>query len=77
MANMKLTIQHDNTLYEPPIKDGIKLEWERTGVPGKLTFTVLKTSELNFVEGDLVCFYYDDKKVFMGYVFTNWLLFLF
>lgn len=71
MANMKLTIQHDNILYEPPVKDGVKLEWERTGVPGKLTFTVLKTSGLTFVEGDSVCFYYDNKKVFMGYVFKK------
>lgn len=71
MANMKLTIQHGNVLYEPPIKDGVKLEWERTGVPGKLTFTVLKTSELIFTEGDPVCFQYNDKNVFMGYVFTK------
>lgn len=71
MANMKLTIQHGDILYEPPIKDGIKLEWERTGVPGKLTFTVLKTSGLNFTEGDPVCFYYNDKSVFMGYVFKK------
>ena len=68
---MKLTIQSNNTLFEPPIKDGVKLEWERTGVPGKLTFTVLKTSELVFNEGDPVCFYYNDKPMFMGYVFKK------
>lgn len=71
MANMKLTIQHGDVLYEPPIKDGVKLEWERKGVPGKLTFTVLKTIDLVFSEGDPVCFCYDDKNVFMGYVFKK------
>lgn len=71
MANMKLTIQHSNTLYEPPVEDGVKIEWERTGSPGKLTFTTLQVSGLVFEEGDPVCFYYDNRPVFMGYVFTQ------
>lgn len=71
MAKIKLTIQHENTLIEPPIEDGIKLEWERTGTPGKLTFTTLKVAGLNFSEGDAVCFYLDNKPVFMGYVFKK------
>jgi hypothetical protein len=71
MANIKLTIQHGDTLTEPPIKDGVKIEWERTGTPGKLTFTTLKVDGLNFTEGDAVCFYYDNKPIFMGYVFKK------
>lgn len=71
MAKMRLTIQHNGVLYEPPIKSGVKIEWERTGTPGKLTFTVLKVPELSFQEGDPVCFYYDDKSVFKGYVFKK------
>ena len=71
MANMKLTIQHDNVLYEPPVEEGVKIEWERTGSPGKLTFKVVKTEGLKFTEGDPVCFYYEDKSVFMGYVFKK------
>lgn len=71
MAKMKLTIQHNGVLYEPPVENGVKIEWERTGSPGKLTFTVVKVEGLSFQEGDPVCFYYDDKKVFMGYVFTK------
>jgi hypothetical protein len=68
---MKLTIQHDGVLYEPPVKEGVQIEWERSGSPGKLTFTVIKTEGLNFSEGDPVCFYYGDKSVFMGYVFKK------
>lgn len=71
MAEMLLTIQHDNKLYEPPVQDGVQIEWERTGSPGKLTFTTMRVDGWDFTEGDPVCFYYKDKPVFMGYVFKK------
>ena len=71
MAKIRLTIQQDNVLFEPPIEDGVQIEWERSGTPGKLTFTVIKVEGLSFNEGDQVCFYYDDKLVFVGYVFKK------
>lgn len=76
MINMKLTIQHNGKVFEPPVEDGVKIEWERTGSPGKLTFTTFKVgrgsaTEMAFQEGDPVCFYYDGKLVFVGYVFTK------
>lgn len=71
MAEMLLTIQHENSVFSPPIEDGVKLEWERTGSPGKLTFTTVGISGSSFTEGDPVCFYYDNTPVFMGYVFTK------
>lgn len=76
MSKMKLTIQHNGTLFEPPVKSGVKIEWERTGSPGKLTFTTVKIgsgskTNMGFSEGDPVCFYYDNKPIFMGYVFTK------
>lgn len=73
MATIKLTIQHGTTLIEPPVKDGIKIEWERTGSPGKLTFTTIRTLNnwVEFTEGDPVSLYYDNKVVFVGYVFTK------
>lgn len=76
MANTRLTIQHNGKVFEPPIKDGVKIEWERTGSPGKLTFTTVKigsgsSTPMSFQEGDPVCFYYDNKPIFMGYVFTK------
>lgn len=69
MANMLLTIQHNNEVFAPPVESGVKIEWERTGTPGKLTFTTIKSK--TFLEGDPVCFYYDNKPVFMGYVFKK------
>lgn len=71
MAEIRLTIQSGTTLYEPPIEEGIQIEWERSGTPGKLTFTTIKVDGLVFNEGDQVCFYYDEKKVFVGYVFSK------
>ena len=73
MATIKLTMQHEGVLYEPPVESGIKIEWERVGVPGKLTFTTVANvgDEFTFTEGDPVCFYYDDKPIFGGYVFTK------
>lgn len=71
MATMRLTIQHDSQVYEPPVEESVKIEWERVGSPGKLTFTTIKCDGLNFAEGDAVCFYYDDKQLFKGYVFTK------
>ena len=73
MAKMLLTIQHGDSVFTPPVEEGVKIEWERTGSPGKLTFTVVTppSGSVEFTEGDPVCFYYDDKGVFMGYVFTK------
>ena len=71
MAEMLLTIQHENSVFSPPVEDGVKIEWERTGSPGKLTFTTVGISGGSFVEGDPVCFYYDKKPIFMGYIFTK------
>lgn len=76
MANMRLTIQSNGHVFEPPVEDGVKIEWERTGSPGKLTFTTVKigsgsNTNMGFNEGDPVCFYYDNKLIFMGYVFTK------
>lgn len=71
MANIRLTIQHGDVIYEPPIEEGVQLEWERFGTPGKLTFTTIKVKGLSFGEGDQTCLYYDGKLVFVGYVFKK------
>ena len=73
MGEMKLVIQHNNTLIEPPVEDGVKIEWERTGSAGKLTFTTIKVpnADMTFSEGDPVKFYYDGKPMFLGFVFTK------
>ena len=73
MANMRLVIQSNGVQFEPPVKDEITIEWERTGACGVLKFTTIKVhaTNMSFNEGDPVLFYYDDKLIFAGYVFTK------
>lgn len=71
MGKMKLTIESNGNLIEPPIESGVKIEWERTGSPGKLTFKTVKVANMSFHEGDIVRFYYDEKPIFLGFVFKK------
>ena len=50
MAEISLTIQHNGAIFSPPIEEGVRIEWERTGSPGKLTFTTLKVANMDFQE---------------------------
>lgn len=70
---IRLTIEHKGTVFEPPIKGEVKIEWDRHGSPGKMTFTTIKVNSggMSFTEGDKVVFYYNEKPLFVGYVFTK------
>ena len=67
----ELFIQHGKTLMYPPIVDGVAIEWDRKGQPGKMTFEVVKTDGLNFAEGDACRFSVDGKPLFYGFVFEK------
>lgn len=67
----ELLIQHSKTLYYPPVVDGVTIEWERKGQPGKLSFEVIKTDSLNFEEGDACRFSVDGTPLFYGFVFDK------
>lgn len=66
-----LLIENDGTGYYPIVKEGINLEWERKGAPGKLKFTVVKDDILNFREGNSVKLSIDGTDIFYGYVFSK------
>lgn len=68
---VELMIQHNSTIQFPVVEEGAKLTLERKGTPGKLDFTVLKTSGLNFAEGDLVKLTVDGTTMFYGFVFKK------
>ena len=56
----------DGRVFSPPVKDEVKITWERVGVPGKLEFTTIKSTDgydMSFWEGDRVTFYIDDKPI--------------
>lgn len=71
MSDLRLLIETKDKTFEPAVLDGVQLEMERTGVPSKLTFTVIKGGSLSFHEGDRVYFWYKDVPMFVGYVFTK------
>ena len=69
--NVELFINHNNTIYQPIVEEGIMWETERKGTPGKLSFTVVKDAIIDFTEGDAVRLRVDGKGVFYGFVFTK------
>lgn len=71
MNNLQILIQHGNKVYEALVEEGVQLESERKGSPGKLTFTILKDNVINFEEGDAVRLTVDNKNVFYGFVFSK------
>lgn len=67
----ELLIQHGSKIMFPPVVEGVTIEWERKGQPGKLTFEVVKTDGLSFQEGDPCRFSVDGTPVFYGFVFEK------
>ena len=67
----ELLIQHGKTIMYPPVVDGVTVEWERQGQPGKLTFEVIKTDALSFEEGDPCRFSVNGEPLFYGFVFDK------
>lgn len=63
-----LTIINGNRVMIPKVLDGIDVEWTRQGAAGEMTFTVLKTDDLSFVEGNAVTLRVDGVNVFYGFV---------
>jgi len=69
--NFELLIENNGVVQMPPVLDGVTLTTERKGVPGKLTFSVLKDSVANFTEGNPVRFTVDGTKMFYGFIFSK------
>lgn len=71
MSKCELLMQNGSTVYTPVVQEGIQWETERKGVPGKLTFKVLKDNIINFTEGNAVRFAVDNTNIFYGFVFSQ------
>lgn len=66
-----LIIQNGSTIYYPIVEEGISLEWDRKGAPGKLKFSVVKDDVLSFQEGNAVKLTVDGTDMFYGFIFTK------
>jgi len=64
-------IENRGRVQMPITAEGVTWTTERKGVPGKLNFTVIKDSALDFTEGNAVKFSVDGKNIFFGFVFTK------
>lgn len=67
--NLQLMIFHDGKPEIPVIQEGIQWETQRSGVPGKLTFKILKDEDLEIDYGDAVRLQDGNDKVFFGFIF--------
>ena len=67
----ELLIENNGVIYEPIIEGEITWTTERIGSPGKLTFSVVKDSTINFQEGNAVRFRVNGENVFFGYVWDK------
>ncbi len=71
MPEVKIYIQNKGVVQEPRVEEGIVWTTERKGMPGQLTFSVLKEGSLNFQEGNAVRAEFDGVAFFYGFVFTK------
>ncbi|MGE7021989.1 XkdQ/YqbQ family protein [Solibacillus cecembensis] len=71
MGKYQLLILSQGNIFECAVQEPIVWEVHRKGIPGKLTFNVLKDEIISFHEGDAVRFDYDGHKIFFGFVFTK------
>lgn len=69
--NCELMIRHNGLYQFPPVEEGVTIEWERQGQPGKLTAQVIAAAGLDFQEGDRCRFSVDGTPVFYGFVFEK------
>ena len=67
----ELIIDNGKDMLMPLVADGTVWATDRIGAPGKLTFTVLKDSILDFHEGNRVSLTVDGRHMFYGFVFTK------
>lgn len=64
-------INYDGKIMFPAVPGTVSLETYRRGTPGKLTFSVLKTNELDFSRGAQVILKSHGIGVFYGFVFEK------
>lgn len=71
MNILKLFIINGMTMYEPVIVSDVVWTTSRKGEAGKLEFTILKDSTIQFEEGNVVKMAVDGTDLFYGFVFQK------
>lgn len=68
--NCDVYINHNNNIYQVPILNGLEITFERKGVAGKCTFSIIGGGP-EFEEGDSVKVRISKTWMFYGYIFTK------
>ncbi len=68
---VELYIENNGNLYAPLLAEGVRWSTSRQGVPGTLTFSVVKDGTINFTEGNTVMLKIGGTDLFYGFVFTK------
>lgn len=69
MEKLTVQIQNGTKGFEPVVVEGVTVQTERKGVPGKLTITLVQDKKLKVSEGNPIKVMVDGVPVFYGYVF--------
>ena len=64
----ELLIENNGIIYQPPLAEGVEWSTERSGTPGKLTFSVLADDTLDIAEGNAVRFRWNGDNIFYGFI---------
>lgn len=67
---VEVQIQNGSMGQNPVVLEGVTVETERKGFPGKLTLSVVQDEHLKVEEGNPIKLLIDGVPVFYGYVFT-------
>ncbi len=70
-CNIEVLVNNGKNLFTIPVKDGMKIIWERKGTPGKLTFETKYDKDFKIVEGNSISVTVDGTKIFYGFIFTR------
>ena len=70
-GEVRILIKNGKKKFFIPVKDGMKIVWERKGTPGKLTFEAKYEKSFKITEGNHVLVYVDGTKFFYGFVFSR------
>lgn len=66
----ELTISNQKETYIPPVLSGVVVDLERKGVPGKITFSIIKSDKFTVEEGNSISFKVNEKDFFFGFIFN-------
>jgi hypothetical protein len=64
----ELAIANNGAILYLPVLEGIKVDWQRRGAAGKMTFEVAMDDACKLAEGDAAALKIDGQDMFRGYV---------